>query len=182
MNQFASSMIRRRSKLSARAPAGTERNSMAMALAACTPATMRCSLVSSVISQPAPTSWIWAPICDSVLAAQTLRKAANPNGAKVPGRCAVGGWSRLAGSSLPSAMDQPMASIARSVNRQATNKASTPRRTTQHVAQANHLADRGAVHREGGRGEAGRPEADRRIAREAESLAREHHHLVELAV
>src|SRR5690606_31496472 len=74
MNTWAPSMILRRSKLSAIAPATSENSMTGSATDACTSATMSADCAIEVISQAAPTDWIMPPKLDDALANQTLRK------------------------------------------------------------------------------------------------------------
>src|SRR5690606_7764324 len=74
MNSCAPSMIRRRSKLSAIAPATSENSITGSATEPCTRATMSSERAIEIISQDAPTDWIMPPKLDDALASQTLRK------------------------------------------------------------------------------------------------------------
>ena len=74
MKICAPSMILRRSKLSAIAPAASENSMTGSATEACTSATMPADCAIEIISQDAPTDWIMPPRLDEPLAIQTLRK------------------------------------------------------------------------------------------------------------
>ena len=74
MNTCAPSIILRRSKLSAIAPATSENSTTGSATDACTSATMSADCAIESISQDAPTDWIIPPKCEETLANQTLRK------------------------------------------------------------------------------------------------------------
>ena len=74
MNSCAASIILRRSKLSAIAPATSENSITGSATEACTSATMSAEPAIESISQAAPTDWIMPPKWEAELASQTLRK------------------------------------------------------------------------------------------------------------
>src|SRR3546814_5236609 len=82
INICATSMILRRSKLSASAPAASEKIIMGSVVAACTNATISSDVEMVVIIQPAPTVWTSPPKLDARVAVQTARKEACLTGAK----------------------------------------------------------------------------------------------------
>ena len=71
----AASITRRRSKLSAIAPANTPNSMIGIVAEACTSAIRTWLRVSSVISHAAPTDWIIEPMLEVRLAIQIARKA-----------------------------------------------------------------------------------------------------------
>ena len=71
----AASITRRRSKLSAIAPAKMPSSITGIVVLAATSAIRRCELVSSVISHAAATDWIIDPMFDARLAIQIARNA-----------------------------------------------------------------------------------------------------------
>jgi hypothetical protein len=81
MKPCATSMIRRRSKLSARAPETTEKSMIGSEVDACTSATMFTDCEIDVISQAAPTAWISPPKLEARLAIQMVRNVSCRKGA-----------------------------------------------------------------------------------------------------
>ena len=73
MKTWAASIILRRSKVSASAPAGNDSSMMGRVTEACTSATIPADPIE-VIIQDAPTDWIRPPKFDARLAIQTARK------------------------------------------------------------------------------------------------------------
>src|SRR5690606_7678520 len=78
----AVSMMLRRSKLSARAPAASEKILMGRVVAACTRATISSELEMDVISQAAPTACTSPPRLDASVAVHSARKVRCRNGAR----------------------------------------------------------------------------------------------------
>src|SRR5690606_7836048 len=72
-NSCAPIRRRRRSTMSASAPAGRASANIGKVVAACTSATISGSGDSEVISQPAPTSCIQVPTLDTMVAIQSAR-------------------------------------------------------------------------------------------------------------
>lgn len=81
MKHCATSMIRRRSKLSASAPDTSEKSMIGSEVDACTSATMFAEEEIEVISQAAPTDWMRPPKLDARLAIQIVRKMSCLKGA-----------------------------------------------------------------------------------------------------
>src|SRR5580698_2581386 len=73
---------RRRSTMSASAPAGKMTRKTGSVVAACTRPTMNGDIVSWVISQPEPTFCIQVPVYEITAATQSERKRGSPNGAQ----------------------------------------------------------------------------------------------------
>jgi hypothetical protein len=73
---------RRRSKMSAAAPAGTPRNSTGKVAAVCMSAMSKGERVKAVISQVAAVSCIQLPVFDRMEANKRLRKRGRRNGAQ----------------------------------------------------------------------------------------------------
>src|SRR5436305_3721276 len=71
---------RRRSTMSARAPAGSTATNTGIAEAACTRLTIRGESESCVMSQPAPTFCIHVPLYETTAAIQSDRKSGSDNG------------------------------------------------------------------------------------------------------
>src|SRR5882672_2627688 len=80
---------RRRSTMSATAPAGNASNIIGMLSAASTSATIDGEDESEVISQPAPTSCIHVPTFETMVAIQRLRKRAFRRGLQADGAAGV---------------------------------------------------------------------------------------------
>ncbi len=81
MKHCATSITRRRLKLSARAPDINENNMIGSAVDACTSATISTESEMVVIIQAAPTDWIREPKLEERLASQTVLKISCLNGA-----------------------------------------------------------------------------------------------------
>jgi hypothetical protein len=81
MKLCATSMIRRRSKLSASAPETSEKSMIGSEVDACTSATMFTDCEMDVMSQAAPTAWISPPKLEARLAIQMVRKMSCLKGA-----------------------------------------------------------------------------------------------------
>ncbi len=79
---LTASSRRRRSRISAAAPAGSARRKAGAVAAPWTSATIRGSGVRVVISQPAPTVFIQVPILEITVAAQSTAKARDRNGSQ----------------------------------------------------------------------------------------------------
>src|SRR5437762_12393200 len=90
---------RRRSMMSASAPAGNARSITGMLSAASTNATDEGEDESEVISHPAPTSCIQVPTFETIVAIQRLRKSPFFNGLQADG--AAGGGAATASSFIP---------------------------------------------------------------------------------
>ena len=73
MKNCAVSMTRRRSKLSAIAPAASENSMIGSVVEACTSATMSADEEIEAIIQAAPTAWISPPKFEARLASQIVR-------------------------------------------------------------------------------------------------------------
>src|SRR5580692_830204 len=73
---------RRRSTMSARAPAGKMTRKTGSVVAACTKPTINGDIVSCVISQPEPTFCIQVPVYEITAATQSERKRGSCNGAQ----------------------------------------------------------------------------------------------------
>jgi len=73
MNTCAASITRRRSRLSATAPATNDNNRIGSATDACTSATVSAVGAIDNINHDAPTDWIKPPKLDSSVATQTAR-------------------------------------------------------------------------------------------------------------
>src|SRR5690606_31711227 len=82
INICATSMILRRSKLSAKTPAASEKIMTGSVVAACTKATISSEEDMVVIIQAAPTVWTRPPRLDAKVAVQSARKVACRKGAK----------------------------------------------------------------------------------------------------
>jgi hypothetical protein len=81
MNPCAASMTRRRSRLSAIAPATSDSSMTGNATEACTSATMSGDAAIESINQDAPTDWISPPRFDTVLASHSARNTGWRSGA-----------------------------------------------------------------------------------------------------
>src|SRR4051794_10110219 len=90
MKPCAVSSTRRRSKLSATAPAASEKIMTGSVVEACTRATRSADPVIEVISQAAPTDWMRLPRFDAKLASHTARKTGWLKGASAAGRSVTG--------------------------------------------------------------------------------------------
>lgn len=114
MKSCATSMIRRRSRLSASAPAISAKAMIGSVAADWTRATMSRESVRPVIIQPAPTFWISAPRFDTIAAAQRLRKvgfesrargdadaAMRPDDPETDARVNLSGATEQAGAACP---------------------------------------------------------------------------------
>ena len=86
-------IYRRRSTMSARAPAGIARKNTGKTMAVWTSDTMKGSAVRLVISQPAPTSCIQVPRLDTRLAIQIARNMGRRRGAPADGSTAASAGS-----------------------------------------------------------------------------------------
>src|SRR4051812_33828344 len=90
MKPWAASSTRRRSKLSATAPAASEKIMTGSVVEACTSATRSAEPVVAVISQAAPTDWMRLPRLDARLASHTARKIGWLKGASARDRSVTG--------------------------------------------------------------------------------------------
>src|SRR5665648_1044474 len=92
---WVASKRRRRSMMSAKAPAGSDNRNMGKMLAACTRATIAGEVESDVMSQAAPTLCIKVPRCETRVASHKARNTGCCKGLQVEG--AAGGgfmvWS-----------------------------------------------------------------------------------------
>ena len=83
ISTWAMIMTRRRSQMSAVAPAGSERSIIGSVVEACTSATIWAEGAIDVMSQEAPTAWINPPKLDTRLALQIRVNTRARNGASV---------------------------------------------------------------------------------------------------
>src|SRR5690349_20651628 len=90
MKAWAVSSTRRRSKLSATAPAASEKIITGSVVEPWTRATRSADPVIEVISQAAPTDWMRLPRLDARLASQTARKIGWLKGASAADRSVTG--------------------------------------------------------------------------------------------
>src|SRR5690349_1643846 len=90
MKACAVSSTRRRSKLSATAPAASEKIMTGSVVEACTRATRSADPVIDVISQAAPTDWMRLPRLDARLASHTARKIGWLKGTSAADRSVTG--------------------------------------------------------------------------------------------
>ena len=84
------SIKRRRSTMSARAPAGRITRNTGNATAACTSPTINGDMVSMVIIQPAPTACIHVPMYEMMAAIHRARNRGSRNGAHAEPPCSLG--------------------------------------------------------------------------------------------
>ena len=84
IQSWAAISVRRRSRMSARAPPGRAKRNTGSMAAACTKLTISGEGASEVISHPAPVFWIHMPVLLARLAIQSARKIGWRRGAKAP--------------------------------------------------------------------------------------------------
>ncbi len=134
MKSCATSMTRRRLKLSAIAPAASEKTMIGSVVEACTSATMLAELVIEVISQAAPTACTRPPKFDARLAIQIARNVGLCSGARAEvggvGDCGIVLFSTLSAILLKQGRDTTVAGcLPRPVGRdrfEATQRGRTP--------------------------------------------------------